>query len=208
MTGLVFATRFEAKPFLALSRAEKTTPEPFEIYHTPLQPRLVITVCGMGKVAAAAAAQSLLLRHGVTCLVNAGACGALHDTAGFEVEQLLHIVSALEGDHEVLGKQSLPIVCQHRLKLQLPPARLVTCDRPVFDLRRRSKYAAFADVVDMEGAAIARVAAWHGVTCDLIKGVSDHARPTQRKTLLENLHAVSTRISEVLCQALDVNPHA
>lgn len=192
MIALIFATRKEAGPFLALSRADRCAETPFVRYCSPLMPGLQIVISRIGKVAAAAACQEMIATHKARRIVNAGTCGLLVDGSGWAVGQLVRITSAREVDHDVLGKRPPPVLCATHPGQALPTARLVTCDRPVFDLQRRNACRRMGEVVDMEGAAIARVAALNQVPCTLIKGVSDAAGPMERQTLLGNLERVST----------------
>ena len=202
MIGLVFATLQEARPFLAMCNAGQSITNPFTIYQTATAPQLRIIISGMGKVAAAAAAQALILSHQAQIVINAGACGALRDAAELAVGQLVNVSTAVEGDHELFGKRPQAIQCCDQLSLSLPTARLVTCDRPVFDVQRRNACAKLGDVVDMEGAAIARVTDWYQIPCQMIKGITDAAQPTHRKTLLENLNSVSEQIGQLLWKVL------
>lgn len=198
MIALIFATRQEARPFLALSRADRCAETPFERYFSPLLPRLQIVISRIGKVAAAAACQEMIATHRARRIVNAGTCGLLVDGSGWSVGQLVRITTAQEGDHDVLGKRPPPVACDTHPGQALPTARLVTCDRPVFDLQRRSACSRLGEVVDMEGAAIARVAKINQVPCTLIKGVSDAAGPMERKILLANLEQVSVVLGKWL----------
>lgn len=206
MIGLIFATHREARPFLALSQAVRIEDQPFVLFHTPAHARLCIAICRIGKVAAAAACQALILSHKADRIINAGACGALHDRPELAVGSLVHITQAVEGDHEVFGKRPNAAVCAAAIGNGLPPARLVTLDRPVFDPLQRKTYGALADVVDMEGAAIARVAALYGVPCEMIKGVTDNALAFDRKTLLENLDTVCEKIARAVWKRLGGAP--
>ncbi|RJQ81717.1 MAG: hypothetical protein C4519_08500 [Desulfobacteraceae bacterium] len=203
MIGVIFATLQEARPFLMASQAQLTAKRPFAVYQTGLQAGLRVTVSGMGKVAAAAAGQALILTHKAVRLVNAGACGALRDDADLAVGQMVRISAAMEGDHEVFGKRLQPIACVPMEFLELPEARLVTSDRPVFDTHTRAAFAQWGDVVDMEGAAVARVAEYYQVPCTLIKGITDNAQPLDRRTLLENLTTVSEKIAQKLWKVLN-----
>lgn len=196
MIGLVFATFREARPFLLASRAQTLEDRPFPVLRADARVPLRVTISGMGKVAAAAAAQALILTQKVTRLVNAGACGALRDSGDLSIGRLVQISQAVEGDHEVFGQRHQPIACFAPAFLQLPAMRLVTSDRPVFDIRTRTLFAELGDVVDMEGAAVARVAAYYQTPCTFIKGITDTARPLDRKTLLENLSTVSEQIAQ------------
>lgn len=202
MIGLIFATRLEARPFLSLSNAEQIEEKPFVRYRIPEMPQVCIAICRIGKVAAAAACQALILSHNVDRIINAGACGALHERADLAIGNLLHIANAVEGDHEVFGKRPVPVPCSVGVGDGLPPARLITCDRPIFDPIQREIQGAFADVVDMEGAAIARVAELYRVPCEMVKGVTDNALELDRKRLLENLNTVCDRMAQWLWKAL------
>jgi nucleoside phosphorylase len=202
MIALIFATQQEARPFLALSQAEPCAAQPFQRFQTPLRPGLQIVISRIGKVAAAAACQAMIATHGAQRIVNAGACGLLADSLGLSVGQLVRITTAQEGDHEVFGKRPAPVPCENQIGADLPPTRLVTCDRPVFDHHRRNACSRLGDVVDMEGAAIARVATLNQIPCDMIKGISDIAGPTDRKTLLANLDWVSEVLGKWLWQRL------
>jgi adenosylhomocysteine nucleosidase len=198
MIGLIFATIWEARPFLLASQAQVIEKTPFAIYQSDAHAQLLVAVSRIGKVAAAATAQALILTHKVTRLINAGACGALHNGEGLAIGSLLQISEALEGDHEVFGKRPQPIACTLSASLGLPAVRLVTNDRPVFDIQTRAALAQLGDVADMEGAAVARVANYYQVPCTLIKGITDNAQPLDRQTLLDNLNMVSEQIAQKL----------
>jgi adenosylhomocysteine nucleosidase len=202
MITVLFATNREARPFLALVGAEPLAFQPFAVYQSPAYSRLRIVISRMGKIAAATACQAMILCQGATRIVNPGACGALRDAPELAVGNLVRISEASEGDHEIFGKRVAPVPCGAGLGADLPPARLVTSDRPVFDPVRRAEYAQFGDVVDMEGAAVARAAALYQVPCDLIKGITDTALHLERAMLLRNLDTVCERIALFLKAAL------
>ena len=207
MIGLIFATRLEARPFLELSQAEQVEERPIALYHIRAMPQVCVAICRIGKVAAAATCQALILSHKADRIINAGACGALHDRPELAIGSLVHITEAVEGDHEVFGRRPNPVVCTAGIGNGLPPARLVTCDRPIFDPVQREIQGVFADVVDMEGAAIARVAELYGVPCEMVKGVTDNALSLDRKRLLENLNMVCDRISQWIWKTLAGAPN-
>lgn len=202
MIGLIFATGMEAKPFLALSAAEISESQPFRIFHTTQPDRFPVIISGIGKVAAALACQVLILRHGVTHVLNAGVCGSLNDAPQFGMCRLLRIESVVEGDHTVFGRRPEASAGSGRFGRGLHAARLVTTDQPVFDPTTRDTMALLGQVVDMEGAAIARAAATHGVPWDMIKGVSDQAGPLDRATLQRNLLQASQKIAQKIWQEL------
>lgn len=198
MIGVLFATHTEAKPFLKLSGATLLHDMPISVYQVPSHPNLLVGVSGMGKVWATVACQAMIREYRVSEIINAGACGALQDGSRFQPGNLFCITSAVEGDHSVMGKSPRPLISDGKLDWDLPVARLVTTDQPVFDLDKRRELSASSDLVDMEGAAVARVAAIYQAPWNMIKGVTDTASPTERETLLQNLKSVSQVIGELL----------
>jgi adenosylhomocysteine nucleosidase len=104
----------------------------------------------------------------------------------------------VEGDHHVFDKPPLPLISDGSPVWDLPSVRLVTCDTPVFDTDLRAQLSAGADLVDMEGAAIARVAVMFDTPWTLLKGVTDAAGPTDRDTLAKNLTRISEKIADFL----------
>jgi len=198
MIGVLFATHREAAPFLELSQAIQVGRSPIEIYQVPENPLVLTAVSGMGKVAAAVTCQAMIREYGIQEILNAGACGALQSGANFEPGRLLCVTSAVEGDHEVMGRLLEPRISDGRMDWDLPAARLVTTDCAVFDFQRRKALAAIADLVDMEGAAIARVAAMYDTPWTMIKGVTDAAGPNDRQDLEKHLALVSDAIGAFL----------
>lgn len=202
MIGLIFASSFEARPFLAAHPGDRLKGWPFPIYRVNGKPWLRVAISGMGKVAAGAACQALIRELNVTEIVNAGACGALQDGDAFQPGALFSIISAAEGDHKIFGKAPKPQTRDEQPAWDLPSARLVTCDTPVFDTDLRACLAVGADLVDMEGAAIARVAAMFDTPWTMLKGVSDGAGPTDREILKANLTMISEKIADFLSEHL------
>ncbi len=85
----------------------------------------------------------------------------------------------------------------------LPGASLISVTEPVFGGARRTRLAATADLLDMEGHAIAGAAVRHGIPCTLIKGVSDLATDGGREDLQRNLQPVSQAVAECLVAGLE-----
>jgi adenosylhomocysteine nucleosidase len=202
MIGILFATPAEAGPFLELSRAVQLDDKPFRVFQVPDHPEWMVCISGIGKVMAALACQAQILVFGADEIINAGACGALRSGPGFAPGTVFCIATAVEGDHEVLGQAPQPIISDGRIDWDQRAARLVTCDRPVFDTARRLKLSATADLVDMEGAAAARVAAMYQIPWTMLKGITDAAGQADRSTLKENLPMVSEKIGTILWERL------
>jgi adenosylhomocysteine nucleosidase len=204
--GVIFATPKEATPFLAGCTAVEEIPARFPLFRIAgaKSATLLLALSGMGKVAAAIAAVSLVCEHGVSRLFNAGICGALEGerAGGHRVGTLFGIATAREGDLILSARPADPVSLDRGPFSELPEAHLVTCDTPVFDPERRQILAPLGDLVDMEGAAVARVAQIYGVPCSLLKGISDFADSGDRQRLEENLTLVSAKIADTLLRVL------
>lgn len=198
MIALILATLDEARPLLALLKAEKRLDQPFPTYeYPPLETRAggLVVISGMGPDNAAKATDYVILNRGARIIINPGICGALSES--YKPGDLCRATTALDGDAILQASQapSLPlpemITWQHFI-----PARLASVTEPVFGGEPRQRLAAHADIVDMEGYAVAQAAQRQGVPCYLIKGVSDLADESGRDHLVQNL----ARVSEVLAE--------
>jgi len=133
---------------------------------------LEVLVTGIGKVpAAAAVARALALDPLISEVVNIGSAGALHD----HLEGLHEIGSVLNHDLSAGLLRQLGVDPQEWLTLPADGLRLATGDLFVTDPAVRAGLAAIADLVDMEGYAVAWAARQAGVPVRLVKHVSDRA---------------------------------
>lgn len=139
-----------------------------------LDDRLPVLLTGIGKVNAAAALATVLARgEQPSEVINLGTAGALrpgwegthhvtqviqHD---FDSPALLALTGRTYGPPLVVGKGEGPI--------------LATGDLFVSDPAARERLAEHADLVDMEGYAVATVAHRAGLPVRLVKHVSDEA---------------------------------
>ncbi|MEE2031193.1 nucleosidase [Rhodococcus chondri] len=144
-----------------------------EAAHVP--DRYDVLVTGIGKVTAAVAVTAALARYPEDTrplVVNIGTAGALHrHHGGLYVPSTVinHDISS-----EVLRSLGHPV----RDVLSLDDGDgsvLATGDAFVSDAEVRDALSARADLVDMEGFAIAYAADRMGARCRLVKHVSDHA---------------------------------
>lgn len=206
MAGIVYATRREATPFLSLASAQPLATRPFPLFRTATGEHgaCITIISGMGKVAATLAAAHLVLDQRVKLLINAGLCGRLITEDRWPIGSLLRISTAVEGDCDHFGKAGPAVPCDSRWFTHLESARLVTSDRPVFSSTQREALVAVAELADMEGAAVARVAQRYGVPCVMIKGISDAASETGRQDVGRHLERVSAVIAEALVHELKI----
>lgn len=135
---------------------------------------------GVGKVQAATILAHHLASHGsdVELVVNLGTAGAL---AGQPVGEVAEIERVHQHDFDHAGVVAFvgqplpggPIDLEPATTT--PTARLATGDRLVVDPAERTRLAQDADLVDMEGYAVAATCARFGVPARLVKAVSDNA---------------------------------
>ncbi|WP_072690899.1 nucleosidase [Rhodococcus marinonascens] len=144
-----------------------------EAAHVP--PEFEVLITGMGKVAAAVAVASALADYPSTdkpLVVSIGTCGTLHEqrTGLFTPSTVLnHDFSAdvlRSFGHEVTDVLHVP---------DGDGSVLATGDLFVSDAGVRDVLAARADLVDMEGFAVAYASANVGARCRLVRHVTDAA---------------------------------
>lgn len=139
---------------------------------------LIIT--GVGTTRAAVELTMLLTRAQAADalpqrIVNFGTVGALHDVTGiFEVSDVFRHDFSSDILEEMNGTP-FPNKIDLETVTDLPKAHLATGDSFINDSATRDRLAQKAELVDMEGHAIAFVAQRFGVPVTLIKQVSDGA---------------------------------
>lgn len=132
---------------------------------------------GVGKVQAAAALAARLATDPCDLVVNLGTAGGLH---GQPIGEVVEIGTVHQHDFDHAGMsafvgRALP---GGPLAVDGPPGatgRLATGDRLITSAATRAQLAATADVVDMEGYAVAATARAFGREVWLAKAVSDTA---------------------------------
>lgn len=133
---------------------------------------LPVLVTGVGKVNAAVAVASILAEHSPARVVNLGTAGALHDGMTGT-----HVIGSVV-QHDLDDEAIFALAGLHfgeTLRLADDGPTLATGDAFVSDAATRLRLAQRADLVDMEGYAIARAALHAGVPVTLVKQVSDNA---------------------------------
>lgn len=135
---------------------------------------LEVLVTGLGKTAAAVAlTRHLAARDDLAdlVLVNLGTAGALHD----HVDGLFEVGTVI--NHDLSAEAIRALGYDPRERIVVGPGETVLASGDVFvtDPVVRARLAEQAELVDMEGYAVAYVAAELGVPCRLVKHVSDQA---------------------------------
>ncbi len=203
MTGILAATQAEASPLIDALAATGVAGEPFATFRfasVGARGGGEIVISGMGPEAAAAAAEYLVDRRGAQVVINVGVCGALDED--IERGDLVRITGIVDGDRAAAGEPGHPLVCGSGPWRDLMPRRLATVATPLFEPDRRQAVASHADVVDMEGLAVARACAECGATLHMLKGVTDFADADGRDDIKRNIDAVSADLAAVVVAGL------
>jgi adenosylhomocysteine nucleosidase len=155
-----------------------------------------VLLTGIGKVSAAVAVASALAERRPSRVLNVGTAGALR--GGLEGAHRVGRVIEHDVDHDALSALvGEPLVGEILLD-PASPVVLATGDAFVQGGPVRAALAERADLVDMEGFAVARACAAFGVPCEIVKVVSDDASDEAGTTWLEAADAFARVIAEIV----------
>ena len=143
---------------------------------------LPILVTGVGKVCAASALSALLARQRPARIINLGTAGALRDglTGTQAIGRVIQHDFDDEGVFHLTGEHFGPPI-----ELASGGPVLASGDVFVNGGPPRERLASLADLVDMEGYAVAKVARDFGLEVMLVKQVSDSADAAAGRTWRE-----------------------
>jgi len=167
LIGLIMATRVEAAPFIEALGLEASGETGLPAYKGD---EIVLVISGMGKANAAMAAAYCCFTFHPQWIVNLGAAGSTK--ASHRLGDAFHVTKVVEWDRPLLSSEGPHLHFPHVLR-GFREAVLATQDRPVIDRRAREVIAPWADLVDMEGAAVVQAARKLATPCVLFKFVSD-----------------------------------
>jgi adenosylhomocysteine nucleosidase len=151
---------------------------------------LPVLVTGVGKVRAASSLAAVISRQRPSRIINLGTAGALRE--GLAGTQVVGRVLQHDFDDETV----FSLTGSHfgaPIELGAGPV-LASGDVFVSGGDARRRLAAQADLVDMEGYAVALVARNFGLEATLVKEVSDEAGADAGKTWRESLDACAERL--------------
>jgi len=192
--GIICAIRPEAKPIIEMLGLTLLETRPFPIYQGEYNGKTYyLSICGLGKVSAAASTQSLIDRFNVVEIFNVGICGALSN--GLAITDIVISKRFIQHDFNIDedGEHSCwhPTFKTHIIETELPfilkNISLYTSDYrlgPIASGDRFIKSKIVKDelfnqtgaiVVDMESSAIALVCKLNNVAFASIRAVSDLA---------------------------------
>jgi adenosylhomocysteine nucleosidase len=152
-------------------------------------------VTGVGKVRAAAATTWAVLRHQPGVVLNVGTAGALRP--GALARDVVHEIGTVI-QHDLDGRAIAALTGVDPappIALGASGPVLATGDRFISSPEHRDALAPRADLVDMEGYAVAAAAAQLGVAVHLAKTVSDDAGEDAAASWSDALRAASHRLA-------------
>ncbi len=151
---------------------------------------LPVLVTGIGKICAAASLSALLARQRPSQVINLGTAGALHD--GLSGTHVIGRVIQHDFNDDGIFKMT-GFHFGEPIELGAGPA-LASGDVFVNNGSMREALAARADLVDMEGYAVARVAREFGLRVTIVKEVSDAAGDGAGRTWKQSLDDCAERL--------------
>ena len=152
---------------------------------------LPVLVTGVGKVNAAVAVSTILGDHSPSRVVNLGTAGALRD--GLAGTYVIRSVIQHDLDDAMLFRLT-GLHVSEPIDVADDGLTLATGDTFVTDAVVRDRLARSADLVDMEGYAVARAARVAGVPVTVVKEVSDAADDAAGRTWNDSVDICAERL--------------
>jgi adenosylhomocysteine nucleosidase len=234
LIGIICALPEEVEGFLDITSKPRHEREAFELVRIgPFE--AVVASCGLGKVNAAMTASLLLERWNCRGLVSAGTAGGLEGVEPMQVvvgaELVAHDYGRSMGQRELElyrpGDPPLPDYRRDDVAFRIPAQQLAdyqaitqtlpqvrygryaSGDTFVNDPATRARLIALGAVAcDMESAAVAQVAEYHGVPWLVAKSISDVASEQSHEAFLEGLAEASRQSARVVRALLPVTMSA
>ena len=175
---MIFATKLEAEPFIKTLRMVRLDGSPFFIHEGN---DFVLAVSGIGKANAAIATTYCNIHYPSQWIVNLGCAGALNPL--LKKGDIFQISKVLEPDRPHL-RTGTPYAQIPSLLPGFTNAILATQDKPVIRSHDRITLSHFADLADMEGAAVIQAAGRFGINSLLFKFVSDTVQDSDEDEII------------------------
>ncbi len=182
MITIVSALKAELRPFLDHFQADRKIAVATGSLYYGQQPIHFLRT-GIGAEKTGVVLTRYLNRHQPHLLLNIGTAGALvSGIAMGTVGQIRRVTDEASGQQISLNDFSLP----------LPRFNLLTVQEAVLDEQRKQTAAANgAQLVDMEGFSLAKIATQREIPFLSVKIVSDHADERAREQFVQNLERLS-----------------
>ncbi|ALE52309.1 hypothetical protein SP60_03155 [Candidatus Thioglobus autotrophicus] len=196
--GIVCAMHEEVQKIVtALNLKKLTTNSNFAIYQNQ---QITLIESSIGKVASTLATCTLIENYNIDRLINIGLAGALKTTP---VGSAYFVSSVTQHDAFIPFEQYQADMYQS-INCMVPTnaanaMTLTTGDQFIDNMHHANSD---ADMVDMEGFAIAYVANKYKLPITMIKGISDDANGASEEVLFKNLNAAMDQTIVLLKQAI------
>ena len=189
MLCILFSTSEEAAPFLEQHVGGR--PEPLEEGRHLEIDGGIVAVTGPGKIKATLATERVFRENDVDLLIHAGGATSLTDDLGLGT--LVAATFVLEGDRVALDTPAYPRMPLDPLSELSTEGTLVSQDHTDDeDSEERSYWERIADMRDDTGYAVAYVAAQHGTTCHIVKGITSRVGAEEDSAKEKALQSVAT----------------
>lgn len=194
---LVFATEAEANPTANALNAKPVS------RHSMSFDGGFLVVTGMGAMAAA----THVMHYLPHCdeVWNIGIAGSLHShippgrfTEIASVSKNLSLPYDIDTHSRTLARNSYPDIHLNHTGL-----RLLTSDYPIHQPHLREQFGLVADLIDMEGYAIAYCCHTTGKPCRLFKLVSDPCMPDGKEMIRKRLRLYAGHLSQRVLELLE-----
>ena len=180
---IIMATSLEAEPFINNLDLKKYGYESFKQF---MKDNIRLVISGVGKTDAAIATTYCCTKYNPSCIINLGAAGATNAT--YSLGTILHVRKIVEHD-----RPQFPFQKPHSHKPDtlkgFPITTLATGDRPIVDPKERNAVSKYANLVDMEAAAIVQTCRTFKTKCYVFKYVSDTPDHAGGAEILKNMKA-------------------
>lgn len=176
-TCLLLATKLEAKPIL--KSVEFDSPQvmgPLEIYSSS---KLDVAIIGIGPIRASVSVGFLASKN-YTCWINLGVAGALKDNYRFK--DIVEVGTCYSRDDVHPFDRS----CDE-IGFQQKGSSLITVGEAIHDDEQKQTLGKRADLVDMEGYAIALAAVKFSIDLKMLKVISDDASSDSSENVVKNI---------------------
>jgi adenosylhomocysteine nucleosidase len=170
VVGIIIATHLEGVSFVDGFSLQPYEDRPFFVYRNE---KIVLIISGIGKANAAMACIYLSMKFHPSCIYNLGAAGATD--ISFPLGSIYHINKVIEPDRPDL-ETGIPHEYIPDVVKGYPTAILATQDKPIREPVERQRISSEAELVDMEGAAVAQACRLLQIRCMLFKFVSDNSQ--------------------------------
>ena len=166
-----------------------------------------VVLSGMGKLRALEACHKLNYKNDLRAILLLGFAGSLSDS--LDIGDVIEPSVFIEQDYNVEPFEIFPnqvLMTREKLLAESKKAALLTQDRflkenPYRGSKMETRYGALA--CDMEAYAVAYFGKTHGISCSVVKLISDRADDTAEHDFLKACRELAPKLNRVVSEALE-----